>query len=211
MRKEVNDRKRNKCKSSLCRGDLIMDILKIDKPREKTQRLMFILLLLISVGSLSGCRTVSRSFDYDREQDFTTYKTFNWAPLPAANYDKPALKNTMIDKRFKRALKEKLELKGYTFDTENADFLVVYYAPVREQKNVTRLYNSYFHYGYFRHGHSLHTIYPFYDDFYIDSYDEATLIIDIIDGEQNELVWRGWKSESVYGPSISETKNPKGH
>ena len=186
-----------------------MSILDIQKRRVKVRKKIMFLILLSGMGLVTSCTTVRRSFDYERETDYSNFKTFNWLPLSNDENGKSTVKNTMIDKRLKRALKEQLELRGYTFEVGSPDLLIAYHAPVREIKNAVSANHNYVHFGYFHHIHSFHTAFPFCGDYYVDSYDEATLIIDIIDSKENELIWRGWRSVPVYGPSLSEKRIQK--
>ena len=164
------------------------------------------LLLFIGIGLVSSCVTTRRSFDHDPGRDFAAFKTFNWLPMLDESKGQPTVKNTMLDKRFKRTIKEQLELKGYTVETKNPDFFVTYHAPVREKEKVVSAFHGYFHYGYVCHNDFFHTTFPYWGDIYIDTYDEATIIVDIVDSETNELIWRGWRPVAVYGPSISEKR-----
>ena len=94
-----------------------------------------ILFFFMGVSLLSSCTTTRHPFDYDREVDFSRLKIFNW--LPDDEKTKPAVKNRMIDKRFKRALKAVFEFKGYSINTESPDFLVAYDVSVRERESTS--------------------------------------------------------------------------
>ena len=158
--------------------------------------------LLVSVG----CASYRLTSDYDRDVNFNEYKTYDWLPISTReDSSEGVVKNTMVDKRFKSSISDVLKEKGYRISPQDPDFFIAYHAAIKDKTDASSSYSGYFHHGHFgHHGYS-------YDrsGFY-SNYDEATLIIDIIDADSLELLWRGWDRTRVSGPSIPEDKISNG-
>jgi hypothetical protein len=131
---------------------------------------------LITAILLVRCSTISVMQDYDPEYDFSKLKTFGFLPLPEdAGIDQ------LNANRFGDAIKNEMTAKGYTV-SENADFGVALLFGKQTKTNITS-----YGYGYGpywgRYGGT--------GNIDVSQYDEGTLIIDVIDMNKKELVWRG--------------------
>ena len=142
-----------------------------------------VVVTLILSLSIVGCSSYSVQSDYDPETNFTAYKSYGW--LKELEIEGDALaKYPLVRKRIHTAVDTALQAKGYVFqEYGNPDFLVITHAGVKEKIQVSD-------YGY--------TYDPWYGPYgyggrHIDvnQYEEGTLVIDIIDAAQNDLVWRG--------------------
>jgi hypothetical protein len=132
-----------------------------------------------------GCSSVNVTTDHDPEIDFSKYKTYLWyaGEMPA---DDRLSANPLVKKRVASSVEKVLESKGFTKGADGkADLVVIIQAGSKEKVQVT----SYGHggYGYGRYGRGWGG-YGGTDVYY---YDETTLIIDLIDTDLKELVWRG--------------------
>ncbi|MFZ5876588.1 MAG: DUF4136 domain-containing protein [Nitrospirota bacterium] len=68
---------------------------------------------------LAGCAGLSVDTDYDPAVDFTTLKTYDWAPTQAdASIDE------LVEKRVRNAVNTQLQAKGYVLSSDAPDFLV---------------------------------------------------------------------------------------
>ena len=131
---------------------------------------------LITAILLVRCSTISVMQDYDPEYDFSKLKTFGFLPIPEdAGIDQ------LNANRFGDAIKNELTTKGYTV-SENADFGVALLFGKQTKTNITS-----YGYGYGpywgRYGGTTNID--------VSQYDEGTLVIDVIDMNKKELVWRG--------------------
>ena len=138
-------------------------------------------ILIPVLGFMAGCASSLPSVktDYDKEADFSRYSSFNWSEEIENQKDShPILDNSLVRKRIKNAIRSEMEGRGYTF-AENADLLVNFHL-VFEDKTGYTTYPSY-GYSYWRRDN----IRPY-------NYKEGTLIIDLIDRKQNQLVWQGY-------------------
>jgi len=141
-----------------------------------------ILLMVPLVLLASGCATVKVSSDYDHQIDYTSYQSFRWI---GGEQDRPegsaGGKNALLELRIRRAVENQLLSKGYTVvaEDEDADMLVAYHTSIQTAVDATPDDQGY---AYGRWAHSGGTT---------STYDEGTLVLDLIDAEKNEMVWRG--------------------
>jgi hypothetical protein len=117
--------------------------------------------------------------DYDNEADFTEFASFNWSDEIENQKDShPILDNSLVRKRIKNAIRSEMEGRGYEF-AESADLLVNFHVVIEEKTGYTTTPS--FGYRYWARDN----VQPY-------NYKEGTLIIDLIDKKQNQLVWQGY-------------------
>lgn len=138
------------------------------------------LVLVTQLALLGGCSSISVNHDFDREANFTSYKTYDWIPQSASA--KGLQGNTLIDQRVKRAVNNELKAKGLRQNAADPGLLLAYYVGVEDRIDVTD-------WGYTYPGR-----YPGWyggRDIDVYHYKEGTLVLDIIDANSKQLVWRG--------------------
>jgi hypothetical protein len=112
-------------------------------------------------------------------------------PLP----DDPMLANSISNQVLHTSVTDAFLARGYTLDPTAPDFTVAYYASARERLDVTV-----WDYGYPGRwwrgwgGPPMATVTP---------YTEGTVIIDVINAQTKELMWRG-RGEAVTSPDPGE-------
>lgn len=139
----------------------------------------------------SGCASIRPDIDYNPEQDFRQYNNYSWQPT---NKDaENTLGNDLVRSRIISAIENGLAAKGYqkvTIDSE-VDFLLSYHLSVETKFNVSTIHSGTGHYpwgsryGYGYGGGVSHS------DTIIREYKAGTLVIDIVDKNDNKLAWRG--------------------
>ncbi len=135
----------------------------------------FTLLLLLGFGLMS-CSSISVRTDYDRDVSFTKYQTFKWMPNPKKKRGKVP-PNSLLDKRIRIAVETEMEAKGYRFIKEGKpDALIAYHVGVQNKVDINR-----YGYGYGYWGRRTH----------VRRYKEGSIIIDVVDPEIKQMVWRG--------------------
>ena len=142
-----------------------------------------ILFLLMGVMLGVACSTVSVSYDYDQDADFTKYQTYAWMPEPQASPAdaRAALqRNQLLDKRIQSAVNAQLPGKGLRLDADAPDLLLVYHTGVEEKVHVT---DSGHRFGRRYRGWGGRNV-------TVTQYQEGTLIIDLVDARTNQLVFR---------------------
>lgn len=169
-----------------------------------TKSLVIALLGLALLTSCSSTTTVDS--DYDHDIDFTKYNTFGWYDHSEAKY-KPEHASQIVDTRILRAIAGELVKKGFTqVPTDQADILITYHTSSEEKIEV---YNSGYGYGYGGWGGYWGMGYGGYGGYggpRAYQYDVGTLIIDIIDGAKNDLVWRGMLQKTLSKSDSSQEK-----
>lgn len=139
-----------------------------------------ILFALAAILFSIGCSTIKVETDYDREVDFSKYKTYRWIPHVKGTEDNPMMNDPLIAGHIKSAVNAEMAKKGITLIEEgHPDFLLAYYLTARNKVDVTH------HYGYY------------YPSTSVYHYKEGTLILDIVDRADKQLMWRGWATDAL--------------
>ena len=145
---------------------------------------------IISSWLLMQCSPVlSVQTDYDREADFSAYRTFYWSDdfqnQNSGNNNEPLFYNTLVKKRLKQAIQRVLEGKGYTLSSEVPDLLVSSQVVVEERSTARNNYPYYpFYFGYYGGFNNVTT----------SDQKEGDVVINLIDREKKQLVWQGYAS-----------------
>jgi hypothetical protein len=156
--------------------------------------------LRVSLGisllmAVLSCSSITVKSDYDREVNFATYRTLKWMPNPPKGAKSTVAKNSLLDKRVRRSVERELRAKGYEIkEAGRTDALLAYHVGVKQKVDVSRV-----GYGHWRR-------WPRGQRVYVTRYKEGTLILDIVDPEMKQLIWRGWATRVVGDPEESEEK-----
>ncbi len=170
-----------------------------------TIKLSSILLGMLLLTHLSYSQATS---DYDKNVDFTKYKTYSFA-----GWEKDSDKQlTDFDKkRILEAFKSEFDSRGMKLVQENPDAMITLFL-VTEAKTSTTAYTNYtggMGYGAARWGWgmgmgSATTTYSEND------YTEGTMVVDMYDEESKALVWQGtMKTDVEENPQKREKTIPK--
>ncbi|MEN8151623.1 MAG: DUF4136 domain-containing protein [Planctomycetota bacterium] len=144
------------------------------------KNLILIPVLLVIVG---GCSTIDVDTDYDREADFSGYRTFDWAPADMMKIHKGY--SELTDRRIRGAITEALAAEGIRRSPTNPGLLVAFHTGVQER---TEYRDAGFGAGYGRGPYHVGLNRSRVEE---HRYLEGTLMVDLVDAEKNELVWRG--------------------
>ncbi|MDX5345817.1 MAG: DUF4136 domain-containing protein [Hymenobacteraceae bacterium] len=139
---------------------------------------------------------------YDQNARFETYKTYNWyQPNPAAAAQSIQPYTDNLHNHIRKAIEQELNKKGLQKTSANPDLLVAYDVSIPHQarRPVSQPLPADFGYSYawlmgYRYDYS-HTAIPNYQP--VSTYKPNTIIVDLIDANTRELVWRGWVEEVV--------------
>ena len=159
-------------------------------------------LVAIVVALAAGCATNYRN-DFDPSADFSKYHTYGY--LGGREIEKSGLlENSLVRKRVETLIGRQLDARGLRqvpMD-QNPDLAVLYWVGVQEKQEVSTVpsYPSYPGWGgYGRYpGWGGAGAYPYwsgrwgteYNEVVVTNYREGTLIIDLLDGQSKNLVWR---------------------
>ncbi|MEE8587555.1 MAG: DUF4136 domain-containing protein [Acidobacteriota bacterium] len=121
--------------------------------------------------------------EYERAFDFSKYETFSWVPsekIPLAAHA-PEISPQEADAEIRSAIEKALTAKGFRkVENGSADFRVNYFGIVTSRLKVKKV--PYSQSKTFSPRHFVR---------------EGKLTIDVVDGEQQILVWRGWSRTTV--------------
>ncbi|MGK0464281.1 MAG: hypothetical protein ACJAT5_000693 [Lentimonas sp.] len=145
--------------------------------------------LLLITFLLPGCFTPVL-VDYDREAalKFDSYKCFVIDTSEEQAGSEDLVFSPIANRRFVRGLDAALKERGYISDCSEPDFRVRFHTA---KKNVNRLDFRYPNNAMRFHAHCFQPNVGFFPPPYIDRYQEGIFLIDIIDAQSKELVWRG--------------------
>ena len=156
-------------------------------------------LKLLIPGALAvmaaGCSTLEVHTDYDPSGNFGAYRTFSLK-------DGAKAKNSLAQARVTKALVETLEAKGLKRVSSEADLKV--YAHFVLGKEV-RLHS----YGYGMGGWYGSRWGGGYRSVDVQQIPTGTIVIDLVDGKENRLVWRGTAKDQISRDTSPEERAGK--
>jgi Domain of unknown function (DUF4136) len=134
---------------------------------------------------VSGCMPMHVNSYVERGVNVSQFRTFDFAPADAASTGDPRLDNNpFFQDHVRGAVARAMAAKGFERSTSGgADLFVHFHASVTQQIDVAGIDQEH---GYCRAGDCR----PFV-------YDAGTLVIDLVEGRDNRLVWRGWAESSL--------------
>lgn len=158
------------------------------------RRLSKITLMVMIVIVITGCASMKIRTDYDHDVDFAKYRTFDFLPKSRPKAPARPILSTFMESRIKEAIETELTAKGYVRKPgEKPHFLIAIHAGARNRVNVT---DFGYHYGprgrWGRRHLEVHT------------YKEGTLILDFVDPQLEQLIWRGWAVGALENPDQVE-------
>jgi len=148
--------------------------------------------LLLALVAMAGCSTIRVRSDWDPTVEFSGFRRYHWVEPPRFEGANPFADNDLLRKHLRAAIERGLGDRGFqpVESAEEADFLVTWALTLEE---ALRVDGTSFGGTWGRH--------PYHGGFYsparVRSYQESTLLIDFLDVEQRQLVWRGWASGVV--------------
>lgn len=145
--------------------------------------------LSVAAFAFAACAPAIRVHSFaERGADLSRYRTYDFASTEARPTGDPRLDaNPIFAGRVQAALESQLAARGYQRATGAAtpDLQVHFHASVTQQIDVNDLDRLS---GYCPAGECK----PFV-------YDSGTLLVDLVDGRTNRLIWRGWAESSLDG------------
>ncbi len=154
------------------------------------------LLLFIFLGSIfTSCSSVKIKSDYDKNIDFTQYKTleyYGWAD------DSDKILNRFDKERMEEAAGNEFKKRGMEFVKSGGDLVVALFIVTQDKTQVTATttgyggyggYGGYYGYGPgWGYGGGMSSSYTTYNEY---DYTVGTLAISVYDAKKEQLVWEG--------------------
>ena len=151
---------------------------------------------VLAATLLAACAGVTVSQDYDPAAlgRFPKYRSFDWFPGGHETVGEGQIDNPFIDERVRGAVSADLVAKGFQkVESQTPDFYVNHHLSVRTRLTSTGV-NT--HYGVGSVG-SWGGVGIGMGNSPVRQYEEGTLVIDVIDGQTRQLVWRGTGSKAL--------------
>jgi hypothetical protein len=155
---------------------------------------MKLLASILSVLAAAACSTVTTSSDYDPEYDFAGLETYTWLESPP-----DTAVGDLATGRVRTAVDEVLAGLGYRVVEAQADLLITFEVSRQDRVRVTEQDT----YGRRRHGTWGTRRVDVYE------YQEGTLLLDVIDPETEQLVWRGTATDVLARDRTPEQRMEK--
>lgn len=142
---------------------------------------------VVLAGLAAGaCSGISTTADWDETYDFSAVSTYAWMDQGLEG----GVSEIML-RRMYRAVDDDLAAKGFSqADPATADVVFAYHTGTQDRQQ----YDTYGYGaggwwgGYWGGGMTTTTV---------RTYTEGTLILDVVDREKNELIWRGSASKTI--------------
>lgn len=154
---------------------------------------------------LAACSGNNVTQDFDASRDFAAYRSWSWQE-PALQYrpDDPRIKSDLTEQRIREAVEGQLDQRGLrpVQGSARADLKVRTYLIVEQrQQQITTNYGGGWggYWGGYWGG-------PMYNETRSVDYKVATIQVDLFDGRDGKLVWRGSAEQVMnnYPPSPQE-------
>jgi hypothetical protein len=158
-----------------------------------TRKAASILAITISVATIAFAQETRT--DYDRNADFSQYKTFSFAKIQT--------RNQLLVDRITSAVNAALSAKGLTQVSSGGDISIVAIEMTRDQQTLNTFYDNFgggwgWRWGGDEFGESTTTT---------DTYRIGTLVVDLFDAKSKNLIWRGSESDVLSDKSSRNIKN----
>ncbi len=154
-------------------------------------------LILLSIGLVTviGCTpALVVHQDFDPTANFGQHRTYHWYTTEVAGLEHQLDNRERIGRSVKLAVESALLQRGMSPTTESPDVLVAYYVSVGGQQGLDSDNASSIGYGF--------TGIPNFKD--TNAYSAGTLVIDLVQANSNELIWRGWAEAEINPDSLVE-------
>lgn len=142
------------------------------------------LLFVAMAISITSCSSVKVVYDYDKQVDFTKYKTY------AFTEEVPKLPIDDLNRgRLITAVETELAAKGFT-KSESPDVLIDMFVTAKKRTeavaNTTGGYGGFGRYGRYGYGGGFSTTTVDYNE-----YTDGTLLINMVDKSTEKIAWQG--------------------
>ncbi|HEY3644194.1 MAG TPA: DUF4136 domain-containing protein [Gammaproteobacteria bacterium] len=149
--------------------------------------------LLLACALLAGCSPRVYT-EQDQDAHLQGYHRFAWLSPPPAPVKDPILDSQILESRVHKAVTDDLKSRGYEEVAPDAtpDFLVTYHTSAKQTVESTGPSFSFGFVDAFPRGFGA-VGFPLGPN--VQSRDEGTLMLDVLDAQSKRLVWRGWTTQ----------------
>jgi hypothetical protein len=163
------------------------------------------IILLAATALLAGCGGgLKVQANADPEASFNGWQTYRWAERTEEGKQDRRVYNYVVEGRVKEAVNLALQEKGFREDStaSDVDFLVGWHGFLEGQVNFSAVSSVYeYGWGWFHPGSGYVS-----SQTYMNYWRDGTLMIDIVDAREEQLVWRGMGTGSINPDDSLERK-----
>jgi len=164
-----------------------------------------IFIILFFTLNMSGCTTFDISNDYQKSYNFQELTTYAWLPGLKLDIGDGRIDDWALAKRIKTAVETELNKKGFKkVEYGNEDFLLGFAAALN-----TPLYRDKLYEYQMKERGRMRIVFQERSAYQHPTYDNGTLIIDVIKPDTNEIVWRGSAQAGIQIDYVSAEKKKK--
>ena len=174
----------------------------------KLYKILFTAILTIW---LAGCSSLSVNYDFNQQTDFSKLKTYDWLPFPA-DMKVDELNRT----RFITAVDNNLAGKDFSQNSSSPDFLIATHFGKEKKVDITNWGYSYAPNSYYTgYGYRYPGRYGYAGGYASTGgvsgyeYEQGTLILDFVDANTKQLIWRATAQGIVSQASTPEKQTAK--
>ena len=149
---------------------------------------------------LAGC--APRVYvEQDNSMRFSDLHSFEWVSPPIGKVKDPILDSQILGERVQRAVVTNLSGRGYkqTTPEQNPDFIITYHIVSKTQLQSS---GASFSFGFFNASPNRFGSVALGNN--VQTQEQGTLMLDIIDAHNQQLMWRGWTNDVVNQDNYSE-------
>ncbi len=162
-----------------------------------------IALFVAALFSAAYAATAQVNVDYDQKVDFSRYRTFGFQPgRIIRDLDLVDTDSSLINKNVQAVVTAELTRQGLTRVDAGADLDITFMAGAKRKQEIENAMNT--------PGFGFGWGYPYWQYFdtdgwwsagwnnwWVNEYDQGTLILDIYDTKTRELVWRAYAVSNI--------------
>ncbi len=160
---------------------------------------LFFLSILFLFNSCSDLKVTA---DYDKNADFSSFKTFNIKTYQSGEMESTPLKMMTVS-FIEEAIIDELMDRGYTL-SDNPDIEVYYYVKLNDETKVSTTGVSGGMYGGSPYYYGYYGGYSYYENYQVVDYTEGSLIIELVDNNKDRAIWQGIGTQSVTQETASQ-------
>jgi hypothetical protein len=153
------------------------------------------LVVLALVALVPACGGAKTTVDYDRDADFSKYRTYAYEKGTPAD-------NQLIDQRIVAALENQMKAEGFQKVDSTPQVYATYHVSTQDKKQFVTDSTGYGYGPGWRWGGGMGTSTTRQIDYTV-----GTLVVDLWDASTKKLVWRGTASKTLEDDPSKSTKN----
>jgi len=173
---------------------------------------MIRLVVVLALGALLAAPVYAQKpqIQWDKEYDFSKVKTFKWQPPSSPSL---AESDPIMHKFIESAIEKELQNVGFTETTDDPDVFVTYHGSVDTEVQLRSTsfgygVGSYGMGGWGMSGYSLGNTHTTTREVQTK---KGTLVVDIVDAKEKQLVWRGTSSGILISEDQAKTEKAVGN